>query len=239
MRPALLAPLVALALAGCASNTGEIREVQRPAPPAPPRRLRFELIETASVATGSKVELWFPLASSEPGVQDIERLDVTITPDAPYEVSSDSRGNRVLHLSAAAPIAVRVTYRVLRTEVTLDLSREEHRELTAVERHLLAAELSPKEGSRAFSYRHLGPVRDVAGISCEGAPASWIEVFRAGLGWVFLQPFGMSYDYELQNVPGGVLIVAHGTDRATPLAKVDGGESEPQLTFKTRVLEEP
>src|SRR5581483_2858974 len=121
--------------------------------------------ETASVLTGSKVELWFPLASSEPGVQEIERLDVTITPDVPYDVSSDSRGNRVLHLSAAAPVAVKVTYRVLRTESRPDFSRLEKRPLTEAERALLAAELAPTTDPSLSKAREAGrPARGVAGF---------------------------------------------------------------------------
>src|SRR5271169_1988921 len=107
MRLRLLA--LALLLPACSSRD-DIRVVERPAssetPPANQRR--FEVVETAQVAACSSLELWFPLASAEPGVQDIERLDVTIKPDAPYEVSNDSRGNRLLHVKSAGPVEVSV-----------------------------------------------------------------------------------------------------------------------------------
>jgi hypothetical protein len=158
--PSLLT-LLAL-LVGCPSR-GQIREHERPAPPPPPRQLRFELVETARVATGSKVELSIPLASSEAGVQEIERLDVTIAPDAPYEVSSDSLGNRTLHLVTSAPVEVKVSYRVLRTETSSDLLHVGP--LSHAERGLLAPDLAPTNDKLLGPLRAKGhPARRIHGV---------------------------------------------------------------------------
>lgn len=253
MRPALtglLAVSIASALAGCTSNRGEIREVRRPAPPPPPKQLRFELVQTASVGTASHVELWFPLASSEPGVQDIERLDVTISPDTPYEVTNDSRGNRVLHLTSAQAVAVRVTYRVLRTELRADLEKAEDRPLSESERRMLAPELEAVQDPEVNALRRSGkPARRASGVRLTEADESghrsrWIEIYMPGIAWApfdspVLSEKGILVPSEARRVRVDVLIVSHGSEAALPSAKVDSKDAAPAITFKARMLEAP
>jgi hypothetical protein len=247
MRAVLVALLL---LAGCATNRGEIREVRRPAPPSPPKKLRFELVETATVETGSKVALAFPLASSEAGVQDIERLDVTINPDVPYEVKTDARGNRVLHLESAGPVAVQVTYRVLRTELRAATARPDDRPLTEAERRSLAPELEPTQDPELAALRRAGrPARRGSGIrltesDTSGHRSRWIEIYTPGLAWApfdspVLSEKGVLIDAEARRIRVDVLIVSHGSDAPLPRATVDSVDTTPRLTFKARMLEAP
>ncbi len=246
------APLLGLliVLAGCGGNRGEIREVRRAPPPAPPKRLRFELVQTAAVETGSQVELRFPLASSEPGVQDIERLDVTIIPDTPYEVRTDGRGNRVLHLECRRPVAVQVTYRVLRTEALPATDVHEPRPLTDAERRMLAPELEPTADVELSALRKSGrPARRGSGVrltesDTSGRRSRWIEIYTPGRAW---SPFdapvvsekGVLIAPEARRIRVDVLIVSHGSDAPLPTARVDSLDLVPRLTFKARMLEAP
>jgi len=246
---------LALLLTAC-STRDDIRVVERPASPQtqmPANERRFELVETAAIETGKQVELWFPLASAEAGVQDVERLDVTIKPDAPYEVSNDSRGNRLLHVARAGPIEVSVSYRVRRSELRVDHARAEKRDLTPRERSMLGSELAEtidgevgllrgkgQPARRVLAFRidsHATKVRrdlEPASDATDVPQESWIEVYEPGLAWVPVPgPDGRSV------ISPSLLIVARGTETAVPFAKVDGAEASPSLGWRIRQLETP
>jgi hypothetical protein len=253
--------LAILVLPACSSRS-DIRLVERPAPSETkaPTQQRFEVVETASLETGSKVELWVPLASEEPGVQKIERLDVTIKPVTPYEVTADSRGNRILHLACEHPISVSVAYRVSVTELdattALAGKKKETRPLDTRERATLAPELGPTLDGELATLREAGtPARrvfalriDTRGLKVrrdleppletpEIPQTSWIEVYVPGLAWVPEYLVSSRPPAELRSK--GILLVAHGAETALPFATIDGSESAPRLGWKTTPLDSP
>jgi len=216
--------VLALALlAGCGSDEAAIREVEHRPEAVTPEPARFELVETAAIATGT-AEVWFPLASSEAGVQEIERLDVTIKPDGPYEIEADARGNRTLHVRGAALISV--TYRASCSRPVPDLPPT--KPPAPVDPRLFPDELAPTDDPALAHLREEGiPARHAAGVAVEGGAkaVSWVEVFK----WGCWQP--PSYDHWEP-----ILVVAHGKDRALPRAHVDGALVEPSVELAVREI---
>ncbi len=218
--------VLALALlAGCGSDEAAIREVEHRPEAVTPEPARFALVETAAIATGT-AKVWFPLASSEAGVQEIERLDVTIRPDVPYEIESDARGNRTLRVRGAAFIAV--TYRASCFEPALRPMPVPTRPPAPVDPHLFPEELAPTDDPALAHLREEGtPARHAAGIAVEGGAKAieWVEVFEWG---------------EWQSPPrdrrGPILVVAHGSDHALPRARVDGVPVEPSVELAVREI---
>jgi hypothetical protein len=243
----LRAVLLALLLAGCASNNpSEIRVVPRRAPPEAPKQQRFELVETATIETGTSVELWIPLASSEEGVQEIERLDVTVKPDVPYEVTSDFRGNRTLHATSKGPVEVSVTYRVLRTAVAVDVWKVENRELTETERRVLAPDLEPTTDELLASLRTKGrPARTVAAFHLEPVKlepvtgTTYYEEFCPGIGWVAFSRSIVLTSERPSEPPSTDLVVSRGRAALVPFARVDGAETKPHLVLSAHALDVP
>lgn len=153
-----LALLLLLGLAACRSPEPsahadeldeETRIVSRTPPPEPAGPRRFELVETAVLASGTdpgrEVEISLPIASTDAGVQEVDSLLVRITPDQRYEIVEDREGNRriLVHAKGAGVVSCELTYEVARFPVKLDLSREEDRPLSEIERKLFVSELAP------------------------------------------------------------------------------------------------
>jgi hypothetical protein len=210
-RVAVVVVLV-LVLAACASQE-DVPVVPRPTPSPTPAAHRFEVVETAVVASGAEISI--PIASTEPGVQTIEAMFVSVTPDSPNEMIMGAEGSRFLkvHATSAGETKVEVTYRVERSEVRVDFSKEEVRPLSDFEKRVLKAELEVPVGtaSEAWTGKTTEFVHTVAGrpggvetlrasgvaarrvfgvqtalafSSPQALSAEWVEAFVPGIGWV-------------------------------------------------------
>jgi hypothetical protein len=257
--------LIALLLTGCALNPGEIREVARPAPGEVPHGRRFELELVVAIASDQaasrSLELWIPLAASEPGRQTVELTSTLIAPDTPSDVTADARGNRVLHVKRDGPGSVTVTVRqrILRKPaVPVDLSRAETRPLTDIEAATLAPELPPPGGGRggvgaeiSFEKAQLLAVGgDVAALQSAGVPARFVSGFQLGqvgvspVGWLeaYVPRLGWTA-FGADGAPGEIhasfVVVSRGA-RGKAWALVDGEPVTPSVVLQRHDLpEEP
>jgi hypothetical protein len=184
--------LVALLLAGCASPPGEDpdapRVVERPAPPEPPRARRFELVETAVLASSSdvarEVEISIPIASTDPGVQTIASMLVRITPDRAYDITKDIDGNRTIHVRCrgSEPVSVELSYVVEIAPVAIDLGLKKPRPLTETEKKLFARELAPGSADGALPSRPISAL-ELQGEEPEARLLHCHEDYFPDVGW--------------------------------------------------------
>jgi len=260
LTPRRLAAL-ALIIFISACHAPEAEVVPRTAPTKePPKTLRVELVETASVATSStsaESEIWVPLASSEPNGQTIEAELIRISPDSPSEIENDSHGNRILHVKSkdGRALEVSVTYHVELVEHTWTVPAiASEPALSPGERGAFAPELAPtnptppEHDDDVYASRRRGiPARWVSGLridkdKSESSRDVWSEFYYSGTGWVPSIGSGLMSGFMSKDVttrrPENLLALTKGLRSDEPWVTAKPDSAVAKATWRVRDMPE-